>query len=230
MTTFKFPRLKFWSTKKCQACKGQPTPPPCYNCVQNLETPPPTYASVEDQMYWADANLTVLDSFTEEYSDIDDVQLDPYLRHHLDSESSVSSFAYGASATYLPYENTNFEVHSLSHATGSIALGFLPEERQRSRHLTVPTVDNSTRTRHRSSPLRSTEMQHTHLSRIASTPLLSNENPFFPQSDRGSATDASSRSSLSSLIYPPVDHNSMYEEPISPRGISPMPSHGFIPE
>lgn len=233
----RFERFRFWSSKTCQACKGPPTPPPCYNCLLKLETPPPTYTSIHEYIY--EENPSTRFPFTEEYSYLEEEE-EEERQQYSDGDSS-----YGGRASpydFDPYaaENSNFEVYNLSRAVGQIAMAFLPGDQRRQYPAGLSGADTNGRTRHMSSPVQrisTTTNPHIQLSRVSSTPQVNvyQDNNYTWEDDR-ETMGSSSRSLLAALTpaqlpIPQYDAQlTPYEEPLSPRGASPLPCQLLIPE
>ncbi|ROT83145.1 hypothetical protein C7M84_023682 [Penaeus vannamei] len=239
------PRLSLWPNK-CRACRGQPTPPPCYQCTFNLQTPPPKYKSlpshVRDNAHW-DRSPSREESAPSFYLSESDV-LDEEQEQEIVTRRSFSEFELPRGlSTLAATQQGDLSVQMLAQSLRHIALAFVPADATATQH-EAPTPPR--RSRHRSSPAFSTSSRHDLLSRRSSGPLVPPhldrpERP--PWATSTTSTSQSSRSSspgpqnlLSALTSRFSAGSDLYEllnapvgEPLSPR-CSPLPCQLLIPE
>lgn len=165
------PKLSLWPSK-CRACRGQPTPPPCYQCTFNLQNPPPKYKSlpshVRDTAHW-DRSPSREETAPSFYLDDPDV---------LEEEQGVEQEIVAQRSFYEDEEprglstlaattQGDLSFHMLAQSLRHIALAFVPADATQPEAPTPPQ-----RSRHRSSPAFPTTSRHDLLGRRSSGPLV----------------------------------------------------------
>ncbi|XP_042855451.1 uncharacterized protein LOC122242259 [Penaeus japonicus] len=229
------PRLSLWPSK-CRACRGQPTPPPCYQCTFNLQSPPPKYTSlpshVRESANW-DRSPPQKEHASAFYLG------DTGVLEEEEHEEIVTRRSFYEDEERRGSRQGDLSVHTLAHSLGRIALAFVPGDATATQQ-EAPTPHR--RSRHRSSPALSSMSRHDLAVRRSSGPLVP---PQLGRPDRSSwSSGHSSRSSspgpqnlmLSVLTSRFSEGSDLYEllnspagEPLSPR-FSPLPCQLLIPE
>ncbi|XP_047478354.1 uncharacterized protein LOC125031521 [Penaeus chinensis] len=240
------PRLSLWPNK-CRACRGQPTPPPCYQCTFNLQIPPPKYKSlpshVRDTAHW-DRSPSREETAPSFYLDDPDVlEEEQELEQQIVTQRSFYEEEPRGLSTLAATTQSDLSIHMLAQSLRHIALAFVPTDATATQEK-APTPPQ--RSRHRSSPAIPTTSRHDLLGRRCSGPLVlphldRPERP--PWATSSTSTSQSSRSSspgpqnlLSALSSRFSAGSDLYEllnttpgEPLSPR-CSPLPCQLLIPE
>lgn len=222
-------KLRFWSNKSCQACKGQPTPPPCYNCVLKLETPPPAFTSLQGHFFSED-DQSSLYPFAEEYTYPEDAQMGEEFHPGNGELCHGGSSPFNEDGVHQDIEASDYRGYELPRALGNVALAFLPND-QKQQHQAVLGVHTHERTRHPSAPVHSKRSLHGAVPRVSSASRLEYLIGGNEEDDRETLT-SSNKSLLAALSVPIMqmeDQLSM-QEPLSPRNNSPLPSQLLIPE
>ncbi|XP_068200437.1 uncharacterized protein [Palaemon carinicauda] len=225
-------KLRFWSNKSCQACKGHPTPPPCYNCVLKLETPPPDFTSLHEHgHFFSEDDQSSLYPFAEEYTYPEDAQMGLEEEFKGGNEELCQGRASPFGNFHREIDDTSdFREYELPRPLSNVPLAFLPDD-QRQQHQDLLSVHTPKRMRHPSAPVLSSNGPHLGVARTASTSRLAYLDTSTYEDDRETIT-SSSRSLLAALNAPimQMEDQLLIPEPLSPRNRSPLPSQLLIPE